>query len=169
GRDRGDARRGRHDPRERCARPGSGHMAPREQGTLRPRSRRGERGPGVRVPRAHPGPRPRHATAPRGWLAAIPTADRRRGGVMRLFTVELDRFVSRPALRWIAVAVLFLAASAALLALGPATPISESARAQAVADFEEYHAMWLTDHEAEYESCLEAEASERETFPEADW
>src|SRR5690606_29049957 len=83
--------------------------------------------------------------------------------------VELDRFVSRPALRWIAVATLALAASAALLALGPAIPMSESDRAQAVADFEDYRETWLLDHEAEHASCLEGQESERESFPEADW
>jgi len=88
---------------------------------------------------------------------------------MRLFAVELDRFVSRPALRWIAVATLALAASAALLALGPAIPMSESDRAQAVADFEDYRETWLLDHEAEHASCLEGQESERESFPEADW
>src|SRR5690606_4686533 len=161
--DRGDARRGRHDPRERRARPGPGHVAPREQGSVRPRARCRERRPRVRVPRAHPGSRPRDTAASRGRFATIATRGRGSRAVMRLFAVELDRFVSRPALRWIAVATLALAASAALLALGPAIPMSESDRAQAVADFEDYRETWLLDHEAEHASCLEGQESERES------
>jgi len=88
---------------------------------------------------------------------------------MRLLGVELDRFLSRPAVRWIIVAVLALAASAALLALGPATPMSEAERAQVVADFESYHDQWLADHEELYEDCLAGEAVEREVDPDVDW
>lgn len=88
---------------------------------------------------------------------------------MRLLGVELDRFFSRSAIQWLVVATFLLGGLGALLALGPATPMSEAERANAVADFESYHEHWLAESQGMYEECLASEAAEREIDPEVDW
>lgn len=88
---------------------------------------------------------------------------------MRLLGVELDRFFSRSAIRWLIVTVLLLGALGGLLALGTATPMPESERAQVIASFEEYSEQWRTESQTMYDDCIAGEAAERENNPDADW
>lgn len=84
---------------------------------------------------------------------------------MRLLGVELDRFFSRRAVRWLILATFLLGGFGALLALGPAQPMSESDRAAAIESFEEYRAHWEAESPAMYEECLAGQEADRDN----DW
>lgn len=88
---------------------------------------------------------------------------------MRLLGVELDRFFKRSAIRWLIVAILLLGALGGLLALGSAAPMPEHERTETIAAFEEYYEEWRTDSQSMHEECLELEAIERESDPDADY
>lgn len=87
----------------------------------------------------------------------------------RLLGVELSRLAARPAVRWLALAGLVLAALGGVFAFSSSKPMPEAERARVVAEFEAAYAEWESQSEVWYAECVAGEAEEKETDPEADW
>src|SRR5690606_30950754 len=75
----------------------------------------------------------------------------------------------RPAVRWLALAGLVLAALGGVLAFSSSKPMPEAERARVVAEFEAAYGGWESQSEVWYAECVAGVAEGRETEPEADW
>ncbi len=87
---------------------------------------------------------------------------------LRLLRAELGRARSRLLVRWIAVALLALAAVLVAESYSLTAPPSASERAQLDAVYAGDLAWWEANHEARYAECLEAEDAMRAAEPELD-
>lgn len=88
---------------------------------------------------------------------------------MRLLGVELDRFFSRRAMRWLILATLLVAGSAGLIAMDSARPPSAEYRAQVQQEFDQHYQYWLETHEEDRATCLEEQAAAQESEPGVDY
>lgn len=89
----------------------------------------------------------------------------RRNAYWRLFGVELRRFGSRAAVRWLLLAMLVVVAVTALAAYRSTIPPSPEQIQQAQLSYDEQHAIWEDTGDEQMQQCLTQEAAERERQP----